>query len=83
MTIWYDSSLPGFKLPTNGTGSNTIGAAIDLSKPYDIGGVHYSTPLPGNAGLLYTGSKPDMGAVQNGDFPAGDTISAPKVFRLK
>ncbi len=58
--IWDSGSLPDFHLPVDSTARN---AGIDLSKTFTIDGVVYN-PLPGMETGYFSGSKPDMGAIQ-------------------
>ncbi|MCP4986001.1 MAG: hypothetical protein GY928_08010 [Colwellia sp.] len=75
--IWDVSSLPEFKLSVDSTGSNAIGAGIDLSKPNTIAGKNIPA-LPGMDSGYFEGSAPDMGW---GSL-SSQLISPPYEFRM-
>lgn len=58
---WNDSTLPDFLLPP---GSSSRNAGIDLSKPFTLDGNTYG-PLPGMTPGYFSGSRPDIGALQS------------------
>jgi hypothetical protein len=59
--MWNNATLPDFALPS---GSEARNAGIDLSKPFIIDGITYPA-LPGMTPGYFSGSKPDLGAVQS------------------
>jgi hypothetical protein len=59
--VWNDATLPDFALPA---GSDARNAGIDLSKPFTIDGKTY-VALPGMTAGYFSGSKPDLGALQS------------------
>ncbi len=77
--IWDVSNLPKFKLPVDvdSTGSNAIGAGINLSEPNTIAGKNIPA-LPGMDSGYFEGSAPDMG------WPnlSSQLISPPYEFRM-
>jgi hypothetical protein len=60
--MWDDTTLPDFSLPLTNTFRN---AGIDLSKPFIINGKKHDA-LPGMKPGYFSGTKPDLGAVQYG-----------------
>ncbi len=75
--IWDVSNLPEFKLSVDSTGSNAIGAGINLSKPNTIAGKNIPA-LPGMDSGYFEGSAPDMGW---GSL-SSQLISPPYEFRM-
>jgi len=53
--------MPDFLLPA---GSSSRNAGIDLSKRFTIDGTTYD-PLPGMTPGYFSGSRPDLGALQS------------------
>ncbi|MBN1674041.1 MAG: right-handed parallel beta-helix repeat-containing protein [Kiritimatiellae bacterium] len=60
--MWDDKTMPDFRLPADSPARN---AGLDLSKPFTIDGKTYD-PLPGMKPGCFSGSAPDLGAVQDG-----------------
>ncbi|MFC1610629.1 right-handed parallel beta-helix repeat-containing protein [Myxococcota bacterium] len=59
--VWDASSLPDFILPD---GHAARGSGIDVSVPFNIGGQVYQ-PLPGMEPGYFSGTGPNMGALQD------------------
>ncbi len=58
--VWNDTTLPDFALPA---GSDARSSGIDVSRPFTIAGITYPA-LPGMTAGYFSGSKPDLGALQ-------------------
>ncbi|MDP6778602.1 MAG: right-handed parallel beta-helix repeat-containing protein [Candidatus Latescibacteria bacterium] len=61
-TVWDVAEIPDFVLPE---GSAALSAGLDLSKPFPVDG-RQAGPLAGMEPGYFTGSAPDLGAVQSG-----------------
>jgi hypothetical protein len=58
--MWNDATVPDFTLPS---GSAARNAGIDVSRPFTIDGRSYMA-LPGITPGGFSGSRPDLGALQ-------------------
>jgi hypothetical protein len=77
--MWDETTMPNFSLPAT---SNARSAGIDLSKTFIINGKTYPA-LPGMQTGYFSGSKPDLGAVQySGSSPDTTPPSPPTNVRV-